>query len=524
MNKISLSEICYYIFFVLLLTAKGAGLYDGQTVFKIFLVTAMVFWMIKMALTAYTQRELITVLLLLMLGGIVYLVSGEKGALLYIMMITGLKNVPVKRVFLIGCVNWGLVFITTVWIHAVGFLEGPFKVHDKFGLGMVIRWGLGYSHPNVLHVSYLLLVMFLLYILEERFCWKWTLCLMIGNMLIFLYSLSSTGVIATTVCLMLGLYWKYRRKMGRIEQVLIQLVFPVCVLWSLLAPVILQGSLYQIVDDISNTRLRLAKYFLTLQPPTLLGTKLSDIVTNKLTMDNSYVFAFVTYGILLSAVIFIAYSLLIHRYCREQKGKELCIIITVLIAGIMEPFLFNTSFKNASLLFMKDLIYDETKECRLKFLHAYDREITLPVFGWKQRCGEIMSALRNHCRHILLICALGCLMGAAGYFLLADQPDAIIVPKIHCDIDKPDEQDYIQLSSPMDVNKGEKVIGFIDSEALMIRYSGNIIWLERLRGMICSGFTVAAAVGAIAAARAVLMMLYGNRKDAGKYEKDTNRK
>ncbi len=225
---------------------------------------------------------------------------------------------------------------------------------------------------------------------------------MTGNILIFLYSLSSTGVIAATLCLILGLYWKYRRNLGRIEQILIQTVFPACVLWSLLAPVILQGNLYQIVDDISNTRLRLARHFLTLQPPALLGTRLSDIITDKLTMDNSYVFAFVTYGILLSVVIFIAYSLLIYRYCRQQKGKELCIIITILIAGIMEPFLFNTSFKNASLLFMKDLIYDEAKECRLKFLHAYDREFTLPFLGWKQRCGQILSVLKNYRLHILL--------------------------------------------------------------------------------------------------------------------------
>lgn len=520
MNKIFLSEICYYVFWVLLLTAKGAGLYDGQTVFKIFLVAAMAFWLAKMVLTAYTPRELTTVFLLLMLGGIVYLVSGEKGALLYIMMVTGLKNVPIKRVFFVGAVSWGIVFTVNVWVHAVGLLEGPFKVHDKFGLGMVIRWGLGYSHPNVLHVSYLLLVIFLLYILEERFCLKWALCLMAGNVLIFLYSLSSTGVIATTICLVLGLYWQYRRKLGRVEQILIQMVFPVCVLWSLLAPVILQGNLYQIVDDVSNTRLRLAKYFLTLKPPTLLGTRLSDIITNKLTMDNSYVFAFVTYGILLSVVIFIAYSLLVYKYCRQQKGKELCIIITILIAGIMEPFLFNTSFKNVSLLFMKDLIYDETGECRLKFLHEYDREVTLPFYGWKQRCGQITFALKNYRRRILLICVLGCLLGVGGYFLLANRPNAIIVPKIHCDIDRPDEQDYIQLSLPSDANKGEKVIGYIDSETPMIRYTGNIIWLEQLRRMMCSGFTM----GAVLSAAAVLMMLHRDRKDAGRCEKDTNRK
>ncbi len=516
MNKIALSEICYYIFFMLLLIAKGAGLYDGQAAFKLFLITSIVFWAAKMVLTAYTWRELGIVTFLLVLAGVVYLISGEKGALLFVMMVTGLKNIPLKRVFMVGTVCWGIIFSVMTWVHAVGFFEGPFQVHDKFGLGMVIRWGLGYSHPNVLHISYLLLALFLLYILDKRFNWKWALLLMAGNMLIFLYSLSSTGVIATTICLTLGLYWKWRGKLGRIERILIQMVFPVCVIWSLLTPIILQGNLFQIVDDISNTRLRLAQYFLTLQPPTLLGTKLSEIITNKLTMDNSYVFAFVTYGMLLFGVIFLAYCMLIHRYCRQQKGKELSIVVTILIAGIMEPFLFNTSFKNISLLFMKDLLFDEEKECGIKLFRKYDKEVALPSFK-TERSRHIFAIMKRKYCVIFLSGVLGCSVGACGYLLLADRPDAIIVPKIYCDIDRPDEEEYIQLSSWDDANKGEKVIGYIDSEALMVRYTGNIVRLELLRGIVCSGYT-----SGVVCIMIVLMILLKTGKDIGEREENIN--
>lgn len=488
MNKISLSEICYYIFFVLLLMAKGAGLYDGQPVFKILLVTAMVFWMIKMALTAYTQRELITVLLLLMLGGIVYLVSGEKGALLYIMMITGLKNVPVKRVFLVGCVSWGIVFVTMAWIHAIGLLEGPFKVHDKFGLGMVIRWGLGYSHPNVLHVSYLVMVVFLVYILNEQFCWKWALCLMAGNMLIFLYSLSSTGVIVVTFYLMLSLYWKYRGRLSKVEKVLIQLALPACVLFSLAAPFWLQGKWFDIVNNIVNTRLSLAKYFLSLKPPTLFGVRHSEIVTSLLTMDNSYVFAFVTYGIVLFVIIVLGYVILVHQYCKEQKGGELCLILACFVGGVTEPFLFNTSFKNISLLFMKDIIFEENKAADMHLLEHFEKEF---VFSG-ERVSVFAKALRDVWKKkntILLAAVIGFVIGSIGYQNFKKDPVQIIVPRSECEINNlEDAAVYLSLADIAALGES-KVLGYVDNQTEMLVYSGNIVRLEHLRGIISCGMT-----------------------------------
>ncbi|GFI68295.1 hypothetical protein IMSAG249_00111 [Lachnospiraceae bacterium] len=60
MNKIlkqypvKISELFFYIFFVSLLFAKGIGLYDGQTIFKIFLLVALCAWGLKQIYTEYT--------------------------------------------------------------------------------------------------------------------------------------------------------------------------------------------------------------------------------------------------------------------------------------------------------------------------------------------------------------------------------------------------------------------------------------------------------------------------------------
>ena len=49
--EITIGEICYYIFFAILFFAKAIGLYDGQTCFKVCLVIALLFVMIKIVIT-----------------------------------------------------------------------------------------------------------------------------------------------------------------------------------------------------------------------------------------------------------------------------------------------------------------------------------------------------------------------------------------------------------------------------------------------------------------------------------------
>lgn len=494
---VSLAEILYYISFSSLLLAKGLGFYDGQTVFKICLVISVIAWAGKMWLTEYTGRELISVAFLVGLGGIVYLVSGEKGVLLYVFMITGLKNVSIRKVFAVGVSVWTVFFMGFTWLNALHLVDGPFKVHEKLGMGMIIRWGLGQSHPNVLHISFFILVMFWVYLLGDRFNWKKALLFMAGNVIVYLYSVSSTGIIAVSLYLLLSLYWRYHKKINVVEQILIQLLLPACILYSLMAPILLQGSLFDKVNDITNTRLILARRFLTENPVTLFGTKLSEIITSQLTMDNSYVYAFVTYGIILFVIAMGAYFLLIQRYCKAQKGKELCVILTCLVAGVMEPFLFNTSYKNISLLFMKELLFEEKKEAPIRMPLAFSREYTISTEGFFNFIEKCKRVFQQRKRCLIVILVPGILAGSLGYQMLKKEPHRILVPESVCDVAviqrTGDSLETAYLTSenhpPMET---DEVIGYVNADERMIIYSGGIVKMEHIRGLICSGITTGA--------------------------------
>ena len=74
------------------------------------------------------------------------------------------------------------------------FLEYTvYRVHAKMGLGHIFRWSLGFTHPNILHITYLMLCALIILKMEERYGLKQYVILMLGNLLVFFYSISYAG-------------------------------------------------------------------------------------------------------------------------------------------------------------------------------------------------------------------------------------------------------------------------------------------------------------------------------------------
>ena len=90
--EFSIEEIIYYLFFAVMLTAKGLGLYDGQWPYTLSLVIGAVLIVCKLTISDMTLMERLWTLLLLFMGATIFACSGEKGALIYIPMIVGMKN------------------------------------------------------------------------------------------------------------------------------------------------------------------------------------------------------------------------------------------------------------------------------------------------------------------------------------------------------------------------------------------------------------------------------------------------
>lgn len=478
--KIKLGEILYWLFFGSLFLAKGLGFYDGQAVFKLILLLALTCLFLKICMESYTVSEYLKIIFILLLTGVTYLNSGEKGLVLCGLMMIGMKYVNEKRVFQIGTVIWSASFLFVTLTSLFHMEDTVYKVHSKLGLGHIFRWSLGYPHPNVLQVSYFILAVLIIYVLGERFKPKHALWLFAGNCLVFLYSVSYTGVIIFMVLILGRLYLYYRKKLSILEKGFLVLLYPVCVLMSLLAPVKMYGKWFDFFNKLLSTRMELGWWYLKPQNFTWFGLRVAEITDASRTMDNAYLFAFIAYGIIPFAVLSLGIMYATCYFLKKDQYMEALIITAIVIGGLTEPFLFNTSFKNLAFLFGGTLLF-QGKKGRREFSLAskWNKEIPIPIHK--------IAELKAFMKRVISLNKKKCIAGAAGAVLLCialqvfkAYPEGYVLHREVCaDITK----DFKYYEEENEVYADYKRVGIFQNGDLIEYYDGNIVRVEKLRDL-----------------------------------------
>lgn len=372
-DSVSLRELCYYLFFGLMIAAKGMGLDSGDGLYYALSAAALFCVVCKLCLTRYTRRELALTILLCLLSFAAWRNSGRLGIVLSVLAVVGMKDIEPCRLFRTGLLLFGAAFFLTVCLAASGVIPNPLVVHAKGKLGEVIRWGMGFSTGNVFHISYFIFAVLFAYHRGRRYGIKNMLWLMGGNLLVFVFSLSYTGVAVTACYLLLNLYAVRRTNFNRAERVLCRLPLPLCLLFSFGAPFLLPFPLGQKLNVLLQARPAFSYYYLTSQPITLFGNRMKDVPNFWIIMDNGYVYILMTFGVIAFLLFTGAYAMLIERYVKKSAGAELAVIFSFLLYGIMEQFISN-AFMNVSIFFMGALLFHKEEKTEKAVLGQGEQE------------------------------------------------------------------------------------------------------------------------------------------------------
>ncbi|MDO4332421.1 MAG: hypothetical protein Q4C58_06985 [Eubacteriales bacterium] len=495
-NTISLQELLFCLFFGILLFAKGIGLYDGQGIFKVFLLLAFLCWFGKMLISSHTVMEDGIIALLVAIGLLVWHFSGEKAALISVLVVTGMKDVSVKRVFQTGLVVWTACFAGTICLALTGVIEPLMLVHNKAGMGFVIRNSLGYTHPNVLHISFVILISFWFYFYakSKKGTLAATALAFVGNIYIFLYSLSYTGFIVTTAYLILLTYFSLRSERTKAENVIIQCLMPLCVLTSLLAPHLLKGRIFELADKLVNTRFTLTRRALIVSNLSLFGKRI-DIGEGS--VDCSYVYCLLYYGIILFGIFMIGYFLLIRHLLKENRTRELALVLGLVAAGFTEPFQFNFSFKNLILPFLGEYLFVLTKYLDGKFLLANkaiclfpcQKAVKLPGIATLPHLGKLVKSIWKKAGICIFTgCLIGGIMGASVGWLFIEVKPYVVVDRKYSDRVGRKEDFEIFGELPEEIVENSMQIHCTGPDAhVYVFEGGNMQRLERVRNSVSCG-------------------------------------
>lgn len=498
--EISVAEVCYLIYFSLMLFSRGIGLHEGMLLYNITLVLGLILFGCKILLTEHSVYEYFWIGSILLISMIVYLKTGEKGLLVYMTMMLGIKGVSMNRVFRTGMIIWTVSFAGVLVATLTGILDEVYLMHIKNGIGYIICYAMGYPHPNVLHMAYMILIMFIMYNIGDaspKKIYFSSVLLFIGNIYIFIYSVSYTGFLVTTLFLLLNLYFRRRSQFSAVEKILIQMVFPFCALFSIIGPLAIKGHAFEIINNILNTRFNLARYFLTEQPISLFGEKF--VVPNyRYTMDCSYVYAFMQLGIVPFVLICLLYILLIHDYVKKGKNGELAIILSICIAGLTEPFLFNLAYKNLIFLFAGEFLYRTWKHSEKRLPTFMKRKVCVLHIGYRKMkqnhlmtdcswilCNEIANDKKNIYEKKIIITILVIASISVYYFCAVPRPQMIYVNGKIMNEGDPVTPEYMSEEDVRSVKaQGNYVKDYEGASKPMYAYYGNTALIEYYRNII----------------------------------------
>ncbi|MCR5511922.1 MAG: hypothetical protein K6F54_13395, partial [Lachnospiraceae bacterium] len=350
-----IGELLYLIYFVLMIGARAIGLYEGQIALNAIYVVAMLLFAAHMIVTKHSVLEYGIALGLLLIAGIVYLHTGEKGLLICFVTLLGMKGVEKQKVIFCGMVTAGLCIAFRIFTGAFGLLPELFYPQDRGAMGVMFRHSLGYAHPNTLHMNVLLLTLLIGFYITSRnnsvtvpgtitklLQTRETLtiilvsALLLGlNLYVFMYSGSRTGVLVSLVYLCVNLWFYFRRTPGVFERIVCFAAYPIAAFIAIAFPFILPDKIFDKLDNsVFNTRLSIARYFWSNNSLSLFGIRLNnpDPLFKAYGLDMAHLYLLLQLG----TVAFVCMSVITILYVRHALKRgymaELAVLMAVLFA------------------------------------------------------------------------------------------------------------------------------------------------------------------------------------------------
>ena len=381
-----IGEGIYLLYFAVMIGARAAGLYEGMTIYNITIVIGLLLFGCKMLVTEHTIKEYAVAAAFLLVAGIVYIHTGEKGLLVCFTMMLGMKGVSTEKVIKTGFIVAGVIILFKIFTGVFGILPEIYYTQDREGIGLTFRHALGYAHPNTLHMNVLMLTMLGMYLVTKLLVKEreiasidgedsansrkreivaklllFSACAFLFNFYVFQYSYSRTGLLACVIFLVVNFWFFIVEKPGLPEKVICYISFPAVCFIAIIGPFILPDSVFEKIDKtIFTTRFSIARYFWSNNSISLFGIRLNNPIEYYKTygLDMAQLYLFLQLGIMAFVVISILTMWFIHYSLKKHHMQELAVLMGMLCLGIWEPLLYNLGFKNFIYVFMGTAIYD----------------------------------------------------------------------------------------------------------------------------------------------------------------------
>ena len=361
-----ITEIVYYVYFAIMIGVRAFGFYEGMMIYNISLIAGMLLFMIKIFMTEHTALEYLIGILLFGIAGTVYLFSGEKGMLLYFTMLLGAKAINVSRAYIAGMISVGSGLFVLVLSSVLGFREETYYLQER-SQGLIFRHTLGYPHPNSLQITCTIWCMMFIFVAikkSKKFFIATSVLSLIFSTYVYMYSDSRTGLLSICAYVMFNAYFLCRKKISSIEKILIQLIFPISLAIGIIGPFLSNMKFANSIDRNLLSRFEISAAYLNENGLSIWGQRLitpEKYLYGNYGIDMAYSYLLIQLGIVMTILVAVLFIWFINYLVKNDMYIELSVMLTMVIIGLTESYIFNLGYKNIAFMLMGKALFDVLK-------------------------------------------------------------------------------------------------------------------------------------------------------------------
>lgn len=366
--------IAFYAYFAINMLMKAFTYDHGDPIYKCFFYVAVLFLGIKAVTTRYTLREFVWIAVMLAVGLMLSVITRQNMWLLTIMTVAGMKNCRFDVLIKIAVIIRTGVLVLLVAGSAAGIYNIGAKVTVNSDYVEKKVYGFAMGEPNTAFLTAFLTIVLLLYYFYEKLNLWWFLGSAAVMLFFYRFTFCRTGIIAFFFCWLL-IFFEKCFKSKKIKGVL-ALSVPVGAAFSVLTMVCYNGnsSVMHLINHLVSGRIYIMNTYykdqgLSLFPRTqeIFYTSYHGLI------DNSYTFVLLYGGVLIALLFLVIICKTLFVLAKKGCYKELVMIGTMALYGVLEQFVLN-GFMNVFLLLCGVLLYPN-------LLATLDQKERLPESG-----------------------------------------------------------------------------------------------------------------------------------------------
>lgn len=345
----------YFAFVVASVFCKGIGLNNSSIIYAVIMIVGLMGVLLGIGSRKYTRREIWISIIMLFSGIMTLLITRQYTFLITCIAAIGIKNTNSDRLIKSICSVRTFGFILTFSLAMLNVIDQE-KTEIWRTSRYVTRYGMGYGHPNNLHLT-LFIVLTLIYYcnLKSKSDLKkfWVISFFL-NVFIYKYSASRTGFLVICIFELLIV----SQHLGIMKKLLLRL--PMLIFGLLMGLTYLTPALRKIglLNDISllNGRVNYTYLYLTKYGYSLFGFN-SSLSKTGLLLDNGYLRLLIEAGII-GLLLWGYLNIKLIKRIVKSNDYRMAIIVSCFYVYIFAESFSSNIFMNYVLFWGADEIFN----------------------------------------------------------------------------------------------------------------------------------------------------------------------